>query len=134
MTLPWFRVDTGLASHDKILALLDDGAPPALRWRAAFSYVCSIGWSVDNGTDGKIPRAALPFVHATSSTARLLVTYDLWDLNGNGWEIHNYANRQPLAHVVEADHETRREAGRRAACLRWHGPECWVEGEGCSRA
>jgi hypothetical protein len=77
MSLPWVRIDSNIASHDKILQLLAD--PSAKRWQAAFSYVCAIGWSGDHGTDGRVPAMALPFVHGTTATARLLVTYRLWE-------------------------------------------------------
>lgn len=133
MSLPWFRVDTNLASHDKVLSLLDDPAPKAIRYQAAFSYVCSIGWSVDRETDGRIPVLALPYVHGTKATARLLVKYDLWHEEPPGYLIHNYAKRQPLASVAEAGRETRKIAATKAACVRHHGPECWVPGYGCSR-
>ena len=133
MTLPWFRMDTGFSSHDKILNLLDDRAPPATRWRAAFSYVAAIDWSVAKGTDGRIPANALPLVHGTANTARLLVKHGLWEERLTGWKIHNYERRQALSRDVAHDYELRREAGRRAACRRWHGDDCWVEGKGCSR-
>lgn len=129
MSLPWVRIDTNLASHDKILSLLDaTEAPPATRWRAAFSYVCSIGWSADKGTDGDIPATALPFIHGTKATARLLVAAHLWESGPDGWTIRNYADRQTTTAATEA----RRREGKRAACVRWHGVECWTS-RGCSR-
>ena len=134
MSLPWFRVDTNLASHDKILAVIDDRSPAAIRWRALFSYVCAIGWSVDAETDGRIPPAALIYVHGTPTTARLLVKHDLWHEEPPAYRIHNYAERQPTASSARALRDTRRIAGARAACLRWHGPACWVDGVGCTRA
>lgn len=125
MSLPWFRVDTNIASHDKMLALLDDRAAPGVKYRALWSYVCAIGWSVDAETDGRIPRAALIYVHGTPQTASLLVKYDLWHEEPPGYRIHNYAERQPLARTTSAVRESRRLAGAKAACLRWHGPDCW---------
>jgi hypothetical protein len=134
MSLPWFRVDTSLASHDKVLALLDDPAPASAKYRALFSYVCAIGWSVDSETDGRIPRSALIYMHGTPVTARLLVKYDLWHEEPPGFLIHNFADRQPTASSSRALRDIRKIAGARSACLRWHGPACWIEGEGCSRA
>jgi hypothetical protein len=128
MSLPWVRIDANIASHDKVLNLLDDPSPK--RWQAFASYVCAIGWSADRGTDGRVPPNALPFIHANPSTARLLVRHGLWHETPNGWEIHNYAVYQATAHVIDAQ---RREA-QRAACIRWHGSECWSEPDGCSRA
>lgn len=125
MSLPWFRVDTNLASHDKILSVVDDNAPGSVKWRALFSYVCGIGWSVDSETDGRIPPSALVFMHGTPQTARLLVKHDLWHEEPPGFLIHNYSARQPLASSARALRDNRAQAGRRAACLRWHGPDCW---------
>jgi hypothetical protein len=134
VSLPWFRVDTNLGTHEKILALLDDSAAPGIKYRAAWSYVVAIGWSVDSETDGRLTRAAFPYIHATPATARLLVRYGLWDEEPPGYRIHNYAHRQPLARTSSALREERRRAGSKSACLRWHGPDCWIEPEGCSRA
>lgn len=135
MSLPWFRVDTGLASHDKILALIADTHPR--RWQAAFSYVCAIGWAVDHATDGRIPPAALPFVHGTVSTARLLVIDrgfgKLWQEDSSGWEIVNFGVRQELSAITAGKNEARRVAAEKANCTRWHGPDCWKSGR-CSVA
>jgi hypothetical protein len=114
MSLPWFRVDVGIGSHDKFLALTSDRSPH--RWRAAWSYVCALGWSVEHETDGFIPRAALPHVAGTDSTARLLVAYQLWEPTGVGWEIRNFADRQATAKTNAA----KRDAARRAAQIRWN--------------
>jgi hypothetical protein len=135
MSLPWVRIDADIGSHDKILALLTDpNARPVVRFQSAWSYVCAIGWSAKAGTDGAVPSTALPWIHGTPATGRLLVTHGLWEPNGHGgWAIHNYADRQPLARVVEIEREAKREGGRRSACRRWHGPECWGP-DGCSRA
>jgi hypothetical protein len=128
VSLLWVRIDTNLASHDKILALVNDPSPR--RWQAAFSYVCAIGWAGDRETDGVVSRHALPYVHGTPTTARLLVDYGLWEPNGSGsWHIHNFAERQQTS-VVAAQ---RRLDAARAACIRWHGPECWGP-NGCSRS
>lgn len=131
MALPWFRVDSHIASHDKILMLLSDPSPK--RWQASFSYVCAIGWSVDQGTDGRIPPMALPFVHGNAATARLLVTYRLWHEAPHGWEIVNFAERQQLDAITAGKQEAARFAAAKGNCIRWHGPGCWKGGE-CSRA
>lgn len=135
MSLPWFRVDSHIGSHDKILTLLSmDGAKPADRWQAAFSYICALGWAVDHGTDGIIPKIALPFVHGTPTTARLLVIARLWEESPTGWQIRNFADRQELAVVTEMKAEAYRARAEKANCARWHGPACWEQGKGCRRA
>jgi hypothetical protein len=125
MTLPWVRIDTNLASHPKILNLLDD--PSAKRWQAFASYICAIGWSADRGTNGTIPTNALRYIHATPVTARLLVKYGLWHEDLTGWVIHNFAERQQMT----AEASAKRQAMKRAACKRWHLPTCWSETLGC---
>lgn len=131
MTLPWVRIDSHIGSHDKILLLTSDPSPK--RWQSAFSYVCSIGWAGDQGTDGAIPRVALPFIHGTTTTARLLVTYRLWEESLNGWQIVNFAERQEISAITEFKREAARRSAQKANCVRWHGPGCWG-GDGCSRS
>lgn len=130
MALPWVRLDSHIGSHDKILQLLADPSPK--RWQAAFSYCCALGWSGDQGTDGRIPAVALSFVHGTTTTARLLVTYRLWNESASGWQIVNYAERQELTVITAAKREGRRVAAEKANCNRWHGKDCWTE-RGCGR-
>jgi hypothetical protein len=130
MALPWVRLDSHIASHDKILALLSDPSPK--RWQAAFSYTCALGWSGDQGTDGAVPQIALPFVHGTTTTARLLVKYRLWEEGLTGWTIVNFLERQEMAAVTAGKRESRRVAAEKANCARWHGPECWGS-RGCGR-
>lgn len=124
MSLPWVRIDSHIATHPKILALLSD--PSSKRWQAAFSYVSAIGWSVDHGEDGRVPAIALPFVHGTAATARLLVTYRLWSEASNGWEIVNFAERQQLDVITAGKQAARRVASEKANCTRHHGPGCWT--------
>lgn len=130
MALPWVRLDSHIASHDKILALLADPSPK--RWQASASYMFALGWSGDHGTDGAVPTMALPFVHGTPATARLLVKYRLWTEALTGWQIVNYAERQELSVITAGKREARRIAAEKANCKRWHGPACWAH-DGCSR-
>lgn len=122
MALPWFRLDSHIGSHDKILALLSD--PSAKRWQAAFSYVSAIGWSVDHGTNGRIPQSALPFIHATPTTARLLVQYDLWIERTAAWEVKNFLRYQQAAEVDAEKVASQSFGGKKARCRANHGPEC----------
>ena len=130
MGLPWVRLDSNIATHDKILHLVSD--PSALRWQAAFSYVCSLGWSGGQGTDGRIPSAALGFVHGNAKTARLLVKYRLWKEATAGYEIVNFGDRQQANAVAEAIRTAKSEGGKLGNCKRHHGDLCWKNGK-CSR-
>jgi hypothetical protein len=118
MPLPWVRLDSSIASHDKVLNLLADPSPK--RWQAAFSYVCSLGWSGNHGTDGYIPLTALPYIHANKGTADLLVKYLLWQPVTAGWQIPNYASRQQLADEVFTVRKAKVNAGQRGNHIRWH--------------
>jgi hypothetical protein len=116
-------MDTGFASHDKTLALLSDPSPK--RWQAIATVPFAIGWSAEHGTDGHIPPAALPFIHATKATAALLVKHGFWEpLPDGGWRIHNFEIRQELAVVTAAKREAQRVGALMANCKRWHGESC----------
>lgn len=132
MGLPWVRQNSDLASQREILNLLADQSPK--RWQAAFSHRCAVGWSAANETDGLIPRVALPFVHATTMTARLLVIHLLWEEHRDGWMILRFAEEQQTSVVTAAKSVAARLAGEKANCVRWHGASCWVKDQGCSRA
>lgn len=122
MALPWVRLDANIGSHDKVLSLLADPSPR--RWQAYASYMTSLAWAGGHGTDGRIPQAALPFVHGNATTARLLVKYRLWSEVTAAWQIVNFDQRQELTIVAEAKAAGKKAAGKKAACQRWHGPNC----------
>jgi hypothetical protein len=123
--LPWVRLDTGIASHDKVLTLLQHRNGRG----TAFVYVCSLAYSGLNGTDGRVPFAALPFIHGTKRDAEALVDVRLWRPARDGWEIVNYAQRQQTAAVSSSIKAGQRLGALKANCVRWHGGEC-----GCWKA
>lgn len=127
MALPWVRLDSNIAAHDKILHLLSDPSPK--KWQAVASYMFALGWAGGAGTDGHVPTAALSVVHGTAFTARLLVKYHLWDEAAAGYQIHNYENRQELEIVSEAKRAAQRAGALKANCRRFHGKDCgcWKE-------
>lgn len=122
MPLPWVRLDANIGNHDKILALLADPSPK--KWQAYASYMTALAWSGGQGTDGFVPKTALPFVHGTTTTARLLVVYRLWEESLTGWMIVNYTDRQELAVVAEAKRAAQALGGRKARCVQNHGKDC----------
>ena len=75
MGLPWTRLDSNIASHDKILRLVTEYKHGK---GSAFVYVCSLGYAAGNGTDGLVPFACLHFIHATKRDAEALVEVGLW--------------------------------------------------------
>jgi hypothetical protein len=122
MSLAWVRLDTGIASHDKILNLLAD--PSSKRWQAAASYMFALGWCGNHATDGHIPTTALPFVHGTKATADLLVRYGLWDTAVKGWHVRNYLTRQQAASTGDEIKAAQQAGSKKGNCIRWHGDEC----------
>ena len=124
MSLPWVRLDANIGTHDKTLELLDHKDGP----RAFTLYVCSIGWAGGHGTDGLIPKHALraiaPALRTPEKLAQLLVDVRLWEYVEGGWQIRNYLERQQSSAVTEVKREHYSERGKKAACVRWHGPEC----------
>lgn len=115
MGLPWVRLDTAFPRNPKILALLSerDG------YRAAFVYTCMLAYSGEQGTDGFIPRAALPFVHARDGLVTLLVTAKLVYPQPGGWLIHDWDEFQESTEATQK----RRARAQAAAASRWSGHE-----------
>jgi hypothetical protein len=107
-----------LPTHDKILDLL--GMSPKGKG-AAFVYVASYLYAADNGTDGLIKKAVLPFIHCTPAEAKLLVAVGLWEVEPpSNYCIKNYGTKQAVGFVQQALHETRSAAGRKGAESRWN--------------
>lgn len=113
----WVRLDVGFARNPKVLELVSEG--PA-GYRAALVYVCSLGYCGEQGSDGYIPRHALIHIHGRPKDADLLVTHRLWQANGTGWHIRDWAEFQPTSEEERA----RGRSARKAACVRWHGDNC----------
>lgn len=128
MSLPWVRLESNIMTHDKIIALLGmkDGH------RAALVYVFSLAWSGGQGTDGHVPRAALPLLSGTEKHARMLIETRLWEYaDGENYRIRNFDLRQELNIVAEGKRAARQAAARKGNCIKYHGPECgcWRTGE-----
>lgn len=124
MSLPWVRLDSNIASHDKVLRLLaqKDGH------RAFTLYICGLGYAGGHQTDGFIPEYALPVLHGNRRLATTLVVHRMWEpdvVEGtDGWRIRNFLQRQELAVVTETKRAAQRLSARRTNCKRWHGPDC----------
>lgn len=127
MALPWVRLDANIGSHDKILNLLADPSPK--RWQAYASYMTSLAWCGGHGTDGRVPQAALAFVHGNATTARLLVKHRLWSEETAAWRIVNYELRQEVNEISDAKRAAQSLGGKKARCQSNHGVECgcWKE-------
>lgn len=114
MGLPWVRLDTQFASNPKILELMTDK-----KYRAAFAWVCSLGYSGAHGTDGFLPAASLPFLHATKGDAADLVRVGLWTESVGGWEINGWLEFQQSSEEASQ----RKKRAQDAARKRWRKGE-----------
>ena len=112
MGLPWVRLDTQFPANPKILALIDQK-----KYRAAFVWVSSLAYAGAHGTDGFLPSASLPFMHATKADAKVLVEVGLWLESVGGWEINSWSEFQPS----NAETQERKKRAKDAAMRRWHG-------------
>jgi hypothetical protein len=110
MGLPWVRLDTQFPSNPKVLELI-----VRKQHQAAFSYLCSLAYAGQHGTDGFIPETALPFIHATKSVANHLVAVGLWELSPGGWVINGWNEFQPSTEETIR----RRERAQKGAAARW---------------
>jgi hypothetical protein len=59
--MPWFRVETGIFRHPKIVAV----GPAGL-----LLYLRSIAYAADHATDGRIPKAVVPTLYAEVEDCR----------------------------------------------------------------
>ncbi|AOT25156.1 hypothetical protein PBI_TERROR_45 [Mycobacterium phage Terror] len=116
MGLPWVRLDTQFPSNPKILALVEEK-----KFRAAFVWTASLAYAGAHGTDGFLPSAVLPFLHATKSDAKTLVDVGLWLECIGGWEINSWAEFQPSNAETQERKKRAKEAAQKAAHARWHG-------------
>lgn len=117
MGLPWVRLDADFAHNPKTLTLVHTG-----RWKAIVVYIAALGWAQAQGTDGHIPVAALPLLHATRREAQQLVEAGLWHPSdiGGGWIVNDWADYQPAA----SHYGNTQEKSRKGNCIRWHGYAC----------
>jgi hypothetical protein len=122
VTLPWFRADTNLPTHDKIIDLVGNGQKGKA---AGFVYFTALAMSVGNESDGVIKKAMLPWVHGTTADANLLVDCGLWVAVDGGWRIRNYGTRQVVGASEQVKAEeisaVRSAAGKTGASNRWKG-------------
>jgi len=121
MALPWFKVASNIGQHDKILDLLERRGGRGI----AFSFIAALGYSVGNGTDGDIPKRALPFIHATPKDMYVMQEVGLMAPTQKGWHIRNFDKYQLTSEASEAALEMKRLGGRKTACKnKGHAPDC----------
>ena len=112
--LHWIRLDCAFPMNHKTLGLAADG-----RHRAIAVYVCGLAYAGSQGTDGWIPRGALPLLHGRLTEAKHLVEAGFWIPHSGGWQIKDWHEYQPSSE--ETAQRTAR--ARSAAIIRWHGKD-----------
>lgn len=103
--MPWFQVEDNLCFNPK--AQQAGNAAMGLWVRAG-------SWSMQNLTDGFIPREIAALLGSARDAARL-VNAGLWHQKDDGYEFHNWMQRQRSRVKVEADREAARERRRKGA-------------------
>lgn len=120
--MTWFKVSDDLHSHPKALA----AGPAALGlWTLAGS------WSSANGTGGFVPGHVLPRLSEDPAPlARKLVAAGLWRRVRDGYEFHEWDERNPSAKTAKILRSVRSVNARNANHKRWHVDRGVVE-PGC---
>jgi hypothetical protein len=94
----WFKVDINVMSHYKMRALAETTG-----FAGPVFHVAALAWVKQHGTEGAIPRRALPLIELPALVTdeeryRLAIACEgvrLWDKgNLDGWVIHNWASYQ----------------------------------------
>lgn len=102
--MPWFYVEDNLAFHPKAL---DAGNAAIGLWTRAGS------WSQATLTEGFIPTGMARQL-GTAAEAKKLTATGLWIAKDNGYEFHQWDQRQQTRAQIEATREASRERQRRA--------------------
>lgn len=111
----WARLDDALIDHQKIFAAgaLIGRNGPAI---AVGLYAIALMWSNKHLTDGHLPKAVVQsFRHVSDpgAVADALTRAGLWDRNGDGWLIHDYADFNPSG--ADVRRKRKRDRARKAA-------------------
>lgn len=101
--MPWFKVDDTFAFHAKALAA---GNPAIGLWARAGA------WSMQQLTDGFIP-SQVAIQLGTQAQAQRLTDVGLWVEKGDGYEFHEWEQRQPSRVQLYADRDAATERQRR---------------------
>lgn len=102
--MPWFKVDDTLAFHHKSVAA---GNAAMGLWVRAGS------WSMQTLSDGYVPDV-IAMQLGTRSQAERLVAVGLWDRLAQGYDFHEWEQRQPSKAKVHADRAATADRQRKA--------------------
>lgn len=120
--LTWVRLDCAFPRNHKVLALLLEKNGH----RAVLIYTFALTYCGEQGSDGFVPREALPLIHATIRDMRMLTDAGMVVEMAGGWQIPDWAEYQPTSSETTARSERMREL----AALRWSRKEARGEVKG----
>lgn len=114
--MAWVYLDDQFPDHPKVVAAGD---------AAAWMFVCGLAYCRRYNTEGRIPKAQVPKLTGSRSSAKLAAAlttapagYDtgLWEDHGDHYLVHDYGDwNKPQA--------SRTESARKAARARWGNPK-----------
>lgn len=102
--MPWFKVDDTFPHHAKAMAAGN---------AACGLWVRAGAWAMQQLSDGFIPLHVARQL-GTKTEARRLVEAGLWIEKDDGYQFHEWHQRQPSRVQIEADRQATRERQRRA--------------------
>jgi hypothetical protein len=102
--MPWFKVDDNLALHAKVLTA-GNGAMGL--------WVRAGAWSMQQLTDGFVPNAIAATL-GTKGEAGRLVSAGLWDQKDDGYQFHEWEQRQPSRVQLHAERDAAAERKRKS--------------------
>lgn len=109
--MTWFKVDDNLAFHPKVLTAGNT---------AMGLWVRAGAWSSAQLTDGHIPTTMLPVLGAKKTDADRLVTAGLWERTRDGYQFHDWTERNPSRNEVRDARTSRSAAATLSNHRRWH--------------
>lgn len=104
--MAWIYLDDQFPDHPKVVTAGGD---------AGWLFVCGLAYCRRQGTSGAIPKGLVSRLsdrRAPTKLAKLLVEVGLWEDHGDHFQVHDYDD-------WNRSHESRSEAGRKAARARW---------------
>jgi hypothetical protein len=106
--MAWFKADDRIMEHHKFVSARAKGGH-----RVIGAWFHAGTWANGQMTDGFIPRSWATLNNALNE-AEILVEVGLWDEDASrdGWQMHDYADYQPLKADLEAKSEQKRSSGQ----------------------
>lgn len=104
--MAYILLDDGFAEHPKI---------EALRPGEVVAHLKAMCWAARRGTDGHIPPQTLKTLGITKAQVDRFVAVGVWDVNSDGWVIHDWTDFNPPSDPEERRrwHDRKRQRMRR---------------------